>query len=188
MILYHGSSIGGLKELKPFLSEHGKPYIYFTSNPVVALLYAVHPVDKPFSWYPYGFDADGTVVYSEYYPNAFADIYKGKTGYLYECDHVSNVNNPTNINCAYTCESPVPVCHSTKIDDLYTKFMDFQQEGKFHIRPLKDVSYNEMQFIMSDLKNTIEKHGLLKDPQCSMSLFIRTHFADIWNELIYNHK
>lgn len=45
MHFYHGSPIGGLNELKPFLSEHGKPYIYFSSSPIVALLYAVKPGD-----------------------------------------------------------------------------------------------------------------------------------------------
>ena len=37
MTFYHGSPIGGLNELQPFLSEHGKPYIYFATNPLVAL-------------------------------------------------------------------------------------------------------------------------------------------------------
>lgn len=44
MILYHGSSVGGITELKPYLSEHKKPYVYLASNPVVALLYAVKQV------------------------------------------------------------------------------------------------------------------------------------------------
>lgn len=44
MILYHGSPMGGLAELTPFLSEHGKPYIYFADNPLVALLYACRDV------------------------------------------------------------------------------------------------------------------------------------------------
>lgn len=52
MLLYHGSCVGGLNELTPFLSEHKKPYVYLSSNPVVALLYAVKPVPKPFSFYP----------------------------------------------------------------------------------------------------------------------------------------
>ena len=64
MTFYHGSPVGGLNELKPFLSEHKKQYVYFTQNPGVALLYAVHSVDKPFSYYPYGFDTDGTIHYS----------------------------------------------------------------------------------------------------------------------------
>ena len=74
MTFYHGSSVGGLNELKPVLSEHGKPYVYFAGNPSVALLYAVKPVSKPFSFYPYGFDKDRSVVYSEYYENAFFDL------------------------------------------------------------------------------------------------------------------
>ena len=58
MILYHGSSVGGITELKPFLSEHKKEYVYLTSNPVVALLYTVKSVPKPFSFYPYGFNGE----------------------------------------------------------------------------------------------------------------------------------
>ena len=73
MILYHGSPIGDLTELRPFLSEHQKPYIYLASNPVVALLYAVKPAPKPFSFYPYGFDGN-KVVYSEYYKDCFKFI------------------------------------------------------------------------------------------------------------------
>ena len=91
MIFYHGSSVGGLTELKPFLSEHKKPYIYLTSNPVVALLYTVKPVPKPFSFYPYGFSGE-KVVYSEYYKNCFEEIYKGKKGYLYECENIKKLD------------------------------------------------------------------------------------------------
>ena len=113
MPFYHGSPVGGLNELKPFLSEHEKQYIYFTQNPLVALLYAVHSVDKPFSYYPYGFDKDGTIHYSEYYQDAFSDIYKGKQGYLYECDHISSAGNPTQINGVFVCENAVKVNHVT---------------------------------------------------------------------------
>lgn len=60
---YHGSPVGGLTELKPFLSEHGKPYLYFAEDPLVALLYAVKPVPKPLSFYPYGFAGDGGKMY-----------------------------------------------------------------------------------------------------------------------------
>ena len=116
-MFYHGSVIGELTELKPFISEHKKPYIYFTTNPVVALLYCVRPLEKPFSWYTYGFDGD-TVVYSEYYHGAFEDVYKGKKGYLYECENVLNTDNPTSINCAYTCEYPVKVDDVTEIPEV----------------------------------------------------------------------
>lgn len=80
LAFYHGSPIGGLNELKPFLSEHGEPYVYFSSSPIVALLYAVKPVPKPYSFYPYGFDENGVVVYSEYFENAFFHLYNEKKG------------------------------------------------------------------------------------------------------------
>lgn len=96
--LFHGSAHGSLTVLEPSLSEHGEAFVYFTVNPVIALIYTVKPVPKPFSFYPYGFDENGRVVYSEYWKNAFYDLYKGKTGFLYECAEVSGLFNPTAIN------------------------------------------------------------------------------------------
>lgn len=75
MILYHGSSVSGITELKPCLSEHKKPYVYLASNPVVALLYTVKPVPKPFSFYPYGFNGE-----KEYKENGLFEIIFRKYG------------------------------------------------------------------------------------------------------------
>lgn len=124
MIFYHGSPVGGLNELKPFLSEHGKPYIYFSTNPLIALLYAVKPVPKPFSFYPYGFDKNGNIAYSEYFENAFYDLYKGKPRYLYECNDLKNIDTLTQINCAYTYTEPIIVDKETKIPDLYVFYKE----------------------------------------------------------------
>lgn len=182
MPFYHGSPVGGLNELKPFLSEHEKQYIYFTQNPVVALLYAVHPVPKPFSYYPYGFDKDGTVHYSEYYQNAFSDIYKGKQGYLYECDDIPNAGNPTQINGVFVCESAIKVERVTTIPNLYERFMEYQQQGLFRIRPLDTISDKEMQSVYDDLKQTIQKHNLKQSPDNLMSRLLREHFPKVWEK------
>lgn len=182
MIFYHGSSIGGLNELKPFLSEHGKPYIYFAADPLIALLYAVKPVPKPFSYYPYGFDKDGTIHYSEYYKDAFLDIYKGKKGYLYECDHIPSVGNPTQINGTFVCENAVKVDRVTMIPDLYDSLMEYQQQGLFRIRPRDTISENEIQYVYDDLKQTIQRHNLKQFPDSLMSWFIREHFQEVWEK------
>lgn len=181
MTLYHGSSVGDIKELTPFISNHKKPYIYFSTNPVVALLYATRPGPRPFSFYPYGFDGD-TVVYSEYYPDAFSDIYKHKSGFLYECDNVPNVKNPTQISCACTCEKPLKVDRFTKIEDLYDQFLDFSLQGKFRIKNYEEISKKELQMAIDDLKNTIFENNLLSNPQYEISNFILKHFSDIWKE------
>lgn len=183
MTLYHGSPIGNIKELVPSLSEHGKPYIYFAKNPVVALLYAVRPVEKPFSWYPYGFDGD-TVIYSEYYEGAFADIYKDKIGFLYECDNVPNTENPTNINCAYTCEKAVTVDRVSRIDDIYKHFMNHQSHGNFCIKEYKDIGPEEIAMVTENLKNLILNNNLIADKDSQISRFISEKFPQIWKEFI----
>lgn len=157
MIFYHGSPIGGLSELKPFLSEHCKPYIYFATNPLVALLYAVKPVPKPFSFYPYGFDQNGNVIYSEYFENAFYDLYKDQVGYLYECNNLKNVDTPTQINCAYTSTESIKVDKVTKIPDLYMFYKDQEEKGLFRVKPKTQISDKEMSFVLGELRKDIEK-------------------------------
>lgn len=176
---YHGSPVAGLTELKPALSEHGKPYIYFATDPLVALLYAVKPVPKPFSYYPYGFE-DGIVVYSDYFENSFETLYKGKTGYLYECDNIVNTQQPTQINCAYTCTENVVVRSATEVSDLYQYYQEQERVGKFRIRRFNEIPEKTMIFIRNDMKNTIDTYDLKKFPENPMSLFIREHFPSVW--------
>lgn len=180
MTFYHGSPIGGLNELQPFLSEHGKPYIYFATNPLVALLYAVKPVPKPYSFYPYGFDKNGNVIYSEYYENAFYDLYNGKVGYLYECDNLKNIDTPTQINCAYTSTESIKVDRVTMIPDLYVFYKEQEEKGLFRVKAKKDISDKEIKFVFDELRKDIEKSDLEHYPQHAMSVFIQKHFPTIW--------
>lgn len=179
MTFYHGSPIGNLTELKPVLSEHGKPYIYFATNPLVALLYAVKPVPKPFSFYPYGFDRDGNVVYSEYFENAFEILYKGKSGYLYQCYDLQNTEQPTQINCAYTCDESVKVDKVSHFPDLYEYFKVQENLGIFKIKSFNEISKKEMEMVIEDMENTIEKYNLKEQPQNPMSIFIKKYFLNI---------
>lgn len=180
MTYYHGSPIGGIDELKPFLSEHGKPYIYFATNPLVALLYAVKPVPKPFSFYPYGFDKNGNVIYSEYFENAFYELYKGKSGYLYECNNLKNTEKPTQINCAYTCTDAIKVDRVTEISDLYAFYKEQEEKGLFEVKKRAEISEREINFVLDELRKDIEKYDLKNSPQNPMCIFIKTHFPSVW--------
>lgn len=182
MLFYHGSPVAGLTELRPFLSEHGKAYIYFATNPLVALLYAVKPVPKPFSFYPYGFGKDGSVIFSEYYENAFYDIYKGKKGYLYVCRDLEGTENPTQINCAYTCEAPVKVDGVSEIPDLYQFYKEQEEKGLFRIKPYREISEKEMNLVFAELKKDIIKYDLKTIPEHAMSVFLKTHFLSVWEQ------
>ena len=126
---------------------------------------------------------DGEKIhYSEYYQNAFSDIYKGKQGYLYECDDIPSVGNPTQINGVFVCENAVKVDRVTMIPDLCDRLMEYQQQGLFRIRPLDTISDKEMQSVYDDLKQTIQKYNLKQFPDNSMSRFLRKHFPEVWEK------
>lgn len=66
MKLYHGSNMGGIKILEPKQADHDRPYVYMTTIDVVAGFYLCNAVEKPYYWFPYGFDRNSdTPVYHE---------------------------------------------------------------------------------------------------------------------------
>lgn len=183
MILYHGSPIGGLTELKPFLSEHEKPYLYLAENPLVALLYAVKPVPKPFSFYPYGFGENGELLYAEYYENALADLYKGKRGFLYECRaERKRLEAPTKIRGVYTCAKAARVESVSEIPDLYAYYREREKTGAFRIRTRGEISEREMDFVREEMLGYVREYELKKHPDHEMSGFIRTRFPEVWGK------
>lgn len=181
MFLYHGSQTGKLKILKPSVSEHGKPLVYFSSNALVALLYAVKPIPKPFNFYPYGFDSQGRVVYSEYYKNAFYDIYHEKKGYLYICSNIPKAEKLPAINYVFTCEESVIPDSVLEISDIYTYFKSEEDKGNFIIKPLEDICLKEISYIHTELNKDIEKYNLRSLPENPYSVFLKKHFKNIWN-------
>lgn len=178
-MLYHGSSIGKLTELKPFLSEHSKPYIYFASNPVVALFYTVKAVEKPFSWFPYGFK-NGIPVYTEYYPEALADVYKGKMGYIYEFENIDGAKNPTEINCACVCTAPLKTEKITEIPDVYKRLLEHEKNGELIVERYEDLSAGRRKWIGETIKSEIREYNLKRNHECSYAEFIKSRFAEIW--------
>lgn len=180
---YHGSPAGGLKEIKPFLSEHGKAYVYFSENPVVALLYAVKPVPKPFSFYPYGFSENGIVVYSEYYEDAFYDIYKGKKGYLYSCYCLPDMEALPQINGVRTSMQSVKPDEVSEIPDLYTYYKEQEEKALFCIKPYGSISDKEMDFVRAELARDAVLHNLKHSPEHAMSRFLKVNFPEVWEEI-----
>lgn len=177
---YHGSSAKDLEMLFPHLSEHKKPYIYFATNPVVASFYMVHIVERPYNWFTYGFSQSGIPIYIEYYPNAMADVYSGKTGYLYECSRVEAIQNPTNINCAYTCEKNVPIDKCTEFKDIYENLLEFEKQGKLIIQRYETLNSKMLSFINMTVQSEIKENSLKNRPDLSYSLFLKSHFPDVW--------
>jgi len=135
ILLYHGSSIGGIRALQPFTADHGKPYVYFTTSAVSAAFYAAPAIERPYYWVPYGYDAQGTITYTEVWKNAFSDVFAGKKGFLYCCeaDEKTLLRFPTHQSMRLS-PNPVAVSRVEAIDDLSAWFLQREQEGRLVIQ------------------------------------------------------
>lgn len=66
MTLYHGSNIAGIEILKPNQADHDRSYVYMTTIDVVAAFYLCNAVERPYYWFPYGFENNSNVpIYHE---------------------------------------------------------------------------------------------------------------------------
>ncbi len=135
ILLYHGSSTGGIQTLQPFTADHGKPYVYFTTSDVSAAFYAARAVERPYYWVPYGYDAQGKITYTEVWKNAFTDVFSGKKGYLYCCeaDEKSLLRFPTHQSLRLSPD-PVQVSRVEPVNDLLAWFLQREQDGRFVIQ------------------------------------------------------
>jgi len=135
MLLYHGSSTGDIRVLQPFTADHGKPYVYFSTDEVSAGFYAASMVERPYYWFPYGYDPNGKPFYSEIYPNAFSEAYHQKCGYLYACeaDEKKLLRFASNQNTHLSTE-PLAVHRCERIENLYDWFLQREAEGRLTIQ------------------------------------------------------
>ena len=159
MKYYHGSNQAGLKVLKPFVSEHEKAYVYFSTNPVLAALYCVHALPKPLNWYPYGFDAKGRVVYEEYYENGFMDIYGGQKGYLYVCEDIQG-DNPTKIKDVVVSKHEEKVIDIIEIKDMGSWLQKKIDDGKLILHRYEEISPKVRQMVLSSIQDDFKKYHL----------------------------
>ena len=179
MKLYHGSSIRGLTQLHPSLSEHGRPYLYLSSDIVVAGFYTVWRVERPYSWFPYGF-SDGVPIYTEYYKNALADVYRGRQGYIYHCSPAGTLENPTGIEQVLVSEQPVDVAGVLEIADMYRWLLEQEQAGALLIRRYEALTEREIVRAERLVADEIRAHRLKEAPQSRYARFLAEKFPQIW--------
>lgn len=135
MTLYHGSRTADIKMLKPNQADHDRPYVYMTTIDVVAALYLCNAVERPYYWFPYGFENGSDIpVYHELYPDALREVSENVTGYIYEVTAENNQVIPfKNIPCARLATEPVQVTDCIRVENAYDLLMAYVKQGKLKI-------------------------------------------------------
>ena len=182
MRLYHGSNTGDIKILEPRQADHDRPYVYMTTIDVVAAFYLCNAVEKPYYWFPYGFDKDSDVpIYHELYPDALKQVSENVSGYIYEVEaNDSQVIPFKNIPCARLATKPIEVVNSIRIENAYELFLEYIRQGKMRLGRFEDKSEQQLDWWYSSIADYMSEKDMVKTPDCSYAIFIRKKLPQVW--------
>ena len=184
MHLYHGSSIIGLRTLRPSLADHGKPYVYFSTDEITAAFYAASAVERPYYFFPYGYDAAGCPVYTETYQNALFETYTGRSGCVYVCDlpEPALLRFPSNPHMRLLA-SEAPVLRAEAIENLGEWFLKKEAEGKFRIQRYETLAKSELAswhgMILEELRA-----ACAETQENAYAAFVRRTMPPVWERFV----
>lgn len=191
MKLYHGSNIGNIKTLEPRQADHDRPYVYMTTLNVVAAFYLCNAVERPYYWFPYGFEAGSNIpVYHELYPNALKEVSQGVSGYIYEVtdkgDGIIPFKNISGKEIPYAklATEPVEVVRCTKVENAYNLFLEYEEQGKLKIGYFQDKTEQQMKWWYSSLTDYLKEKHMIEIPECSYAMFIKDKFPQVWEKYV----
>lgn len=188
MTFFHASQTKNIKILKPNISNHNIPLIYFSDKRKNVLVYLSNAIEKFckekhfkfegfwHKWGPYGFDKDGRLCLEEYYPNALKETYSGVKGYIYSCDSIStykelNIQIPN----AYISDRPTKVEHCEYVSDAYYEIIKAEQEGLITICRYDEFIKKRKEWLQKTIRDEFANSLLAPDYRFSLE----NKFADI---------
>ena len=159
MSYYHASPTGGITQLKPYISNHGIPLIYFSQKRENTLVYLSNAVEKYCretgfeyhgnwqKWGPYGFDDSGIMRIEEYYPNALESTYKGVSGYIYSVDSIVDSGFEFEIPYAAASSVQVNVAGVEFVPDAYEAILQAENAGLISVTRYEELTDKKKEWI-----------------------------------------
>ena len=180
MTLYHGSDKNGLTTLRPYISDHGKPYVYFTDCFNLAVMYAAkNPINT--YWFK-----DGVLHYDEYFEGQFKALLDGKSGTIYGYD--GTLTKYDRMPWVYLSETAVDVCAVTHIDNIYEYLNELVTKGDIALHSYNDFSDKAKEFHLSQIRNEIVCNNLIDKPDDSYAVFMQTYFPTVWKSVLIENR
>lgn len=190
MILYHGSNTADIKVLKPNLADHDRPYVYMTTIDVVAVFYLCNAVERPYYWFPYGFESGSDIpVYHELYPNALKEVSEGVSGYLYEIHAQEEQVIPfKNIPCARLATEPIEVSKCVRVENAYDLFLEYVKQGRMKIGRFEDKSEQQLDWWYSAVADYMKEKNMIETPDCSYAVFVKEKLPGAWEKYVLQSR
>ncbi|MDR3149487.1 MAG: hypothetical protein LBT88_05685 [Oscillospiraceae bacterium] len=185
MTFYHGSSVGGLKELIPFAksgSNLKEPLVYMTSSRQLAAHYIWNTGKYPIKSPMLDIRPDGTLVFQEMFSGALEYFYKGLCGWIYKCEGDYQYNDKTGVCTTATSADPVPVVSAEFVEDVYEHIISYAEQGKFVYERFESLRSYRHDIIRGIIYRSIKNDNLFNNHTHPNYTFIPDKYPQYWEE------
>ena len=184
MEFFHGTTVGGLSELKPYASPFSnlkEPVVYLTTSRQLALHYIWDMKRIGVKMPMLDIRNDGTLVFQEMFSGALEYFYKGVSGYIYRCIGDYEINSNVGVSTCAVSKTAVPVTDFEFIEDAYKSIISYGDKGTFIYERYEDLPQWRIDVIRGQIVRFIKRNNLLNDISAP-SRFIQEKFPQYWNE------
>ena len=187
MDFYHGTTVGGLVELRPFASPYSnlkESVVYLTTNKQLALHYIWDKEKFPITYPMLHICDDGRLIFQEMFSGALELFYKGLSGYIYHCIGDYEINNKIGVTTAASSYKPVPVFDCEFIKDVYLKIMEYQEKKTFIYEKFENRSESAHEAIKKIVYREVKRNNLINNVEHPLHLFYKEKFPKYWEEAV----
>ena len=139
----------------------------------MALFYGIRHFE-----YTYGYTKTGQIYFEEYFPNALAELYQGKSASLYLCE--PTVVETTRIPNEAVSREPVRILEEQRIPDLMEALLEQERQGTLKIIRHHQLSDATKAWILQAEAEEIRDRGLLHTPNAPMAQWMQHHYPESW--------
>ena len=168
--------------LKPRVSHlfDNRQVVYMTSNLPMALMYCIRHFE-----YSYGYrwkdGRPGMIYFEEYFPDALAELYAGKSAWLYTCE--AGDYETTKKPNEYISFHPVRVIQAERVPDALEALLAQEGAGQLEIVRYHQMDEKALNWVRQAETETILKHGLL-DKNDGFARFMKEKYPLSWQDAI----
>ena len=175
-IVYHGSSVAGLKTLEPFKCKHDKAYVYATIDYLVVLHFAAKGQGMFDGWVED--DDKGIPTFYEARPNSFRERYYGQKSYCYHLPS-DTFSNATSDPCEVVSEVAVEVLSCKEIEDVGVEYEKLIKEGKFKVVPYNTSTKNTKEMCDDYILNLLIKRGYFEGKDFRQKEWVGIYYKNL---------
>ena len=191
MDYFHGTSIVGLTELKPFASPYSnlqEAVVYLTTSKQLALHYIWDYERVGVKWPMLHIRDDGVLVFQEMFSGALEFLYRGLSGCIYRCVGDYEIDPNSGVLTCATSKNAVPIVDCEIIDDVYEKIQDYEKQGTFIYERFEDRPQSAHDRIREIIISQIKRVDLFNNPSHAYYRFFQEKFTDYWNDAKTLHE